>query len=101
MDLYLKEIQDRIKSNNKSKYGKAKEYHDGTFWVDKKDPAFILNSGGSLDPTKLYQPRVFLWFPHLLVHEKLRCPKCNIETGIQVKEWNVRPRARRIIDTHE
>lgn len=103
IDNYLKSIQDRIKMENKGQQRRSKppkEYQNGTFWVQKKNPAFILNGQLELNPDQLYYPRVFLWFPHFLVSE-LKCPRCSTPTTFHVKEWNSNPRARRIIDLNE
>ncbi|KAI8328473.1 hypothetical protein EDC96DRAFT_72249 [Choanephora cucurbitarum] len=104
VDRYLKTIQDRIKEDNKKDSSRSprppKEYRNGTFWVHRKDQAFALRDQLELNPEILYQPRVFLWFPHHLVSD-LKCPKCTILTTFFVKEWNTHPRARRITDIDE
>ena len=104
VDRYLQTIQNRIKEDNKKDASRSprppKEYRNGTFWVHRKDPAFALRDQLELSPEILYQPRVFLWFPHHLV-TNLKCPKCTIPTTFFVKEWNTQPRARRITDIDE
>jgi hypothetical protein len=91
VDAYLARIQDRLRGG---KY--PEEYKNGTFWVNTKSPSFILKS--ETDPTALYEPRVFLWFPHHLKKD-LKCPTCS--SDIKVKSFNNKPRARRIIDLTE
>ncbi|KAI8371102.1 hypothetical protein BD560DRAFT_446758 [Blakeslea trispora] len=104
VDRYLKTIQDKIKEDNKKDALRSprppKEYRNGTFWVHRKDPAFALRDQLESSPEILYQPRIFLWFPHHLVSDP-KCPKCTIPTKFFVKEWNTHPRARRITDTDE
>lgn len=104
IDKFLKSIQDRIKEDNKKdppRFPKPpKEYQNGTFWVQRKNPVFALKDQLELTPNVLYQPRVFLWFPHHLV-SNLKCPKCSTPTSFFVKEWNTCPRARRITDLDE
>ncbi|KAI7874434.1 uncharacterized protein EV154DRAFT_569718 [Mucor mucedo] len=101
IDKFLKSIQDRIKEDNKKdplRFPKRpKQYQNGTFWVQRKSPVFALKDQLELTPNVLYQPRVFLWFPHHLV-SNLKCPKCSTPTTFFVKEWNTCPRARRITD---
>lgn len=92
IDRYLKSIQDRLKGGKR-----PKEYKEGTFWVSKKSPSFVLED--SSDPDLLYEPRVFLWFPHHF-NKDLKCPICNYNR-IEVKGFNKKPRARRIIDLQE
>lgn len=101
IDNYLKDVQERVKREcKKPKPGKPQEYEDGTFWVKRKDPAFLLKDQARLDPNELYHPRVFLWFPHHL-SDNLTCPRCTVPTTIQIKEWSTKTRARRIIDIDE
>ncbi|KAG2217598.1 hypothetical protein INT45_001760 [Circinella minor] len=38
-----------------------------------------------LNPAALYLPRVFLWFPHLLIDKVLECPKCK-EKALECSE---------------
>jgi hypothetical protein len=91
---YLTKIQNRIRG------GKTpEEYTRGTFWVFRRNPCFILDSG--IEPNPLYEPRVFLWFPHFFKKD-LKCPQCN--TGLKIKGFNNKPKvakARRIIDLTE
>lgn len=103
VDRYLKSIQERIKDDKKGSQRRSappKEYQNGTFWVQRKNAAFILRDQLELNPDQLYQPRVFLWFPHHL-SSNLKCPKCTVPTTFYVKEWNTNPRARRITDLNE
>ncbi|KAI8140943.1 hypothetical protein BJV82DRAFT_690497 [Fennellomyces sp. T-0311] len=90
---YFEEIQERIKVKDGDE---PREYRAGKFWVEPKDPFFALRDG--LDPSKLYQPRVFLWFPHLLVKKikPLKCPTC--QSSYSVKGYTKEPHARRIVD---
>ncbi|KAG2219719.1 hypothetical protein INT45_006051, partial [Circinella minor] len=76
---YFKGLQQRFKKN-----GKIKEYENGTFWVHPKDPYFALMKS-DLNPAALYLPRVFLWFPHLLIDKVLECPKCK-EKALECSE---------------
>lgn len=104
IDQYLKSIQDRIKEDNKKyppRYPRPpREYLNGTFWVHRKNPVFALGDQINFSPDVLYQPRVFLWFPHHLV-SNLTCPRCSTPTTFNVKEWKTAPRARRITDLDE
>lgn len=95
-DKYLEKIQQRLRGGNV-----PKEYLAGVFWVQRKDPAFILENELKHNiAEELYTPRVFLWFPHYLM-KGLKCvhPDCN--NKIEVKCFNKKPRARRIIDLNE
>ncbi|KAI8336387.1 hypothetical protein EDC96DRAFT_548049 [Choanephora cucurbitarum] len=93
--------ENRIKEDNKKDASRSprppKEYRNGTFWVHRKDPAFALRDQFELSSEILYQPRVFLWFPHHLVSDT-KCLECTTPTTFFVKEWNTQPRARRITD---
>jgi hypothetical protein len=89
---YFETLQKRL-----SKENKPKEYEQGTFWVLPPQPFFALRQSRS--PSQLYHPRVFLWLPHLLVSETLKCPDC--KSNLRVKGWNTEPRARRIVDLKE
>lgn len=92
VDNYLKSIQERLRGGSM-----PSEYKNGTFWVHVKSPSFILG-GAVIDPTLLYIPRVFLWFPHHLKKD-LKCPTCN--SRFVVRGFTTDPRARRVIDLFE
>ncbi|CEP07118.1 hypothetical protein, partial, partial [Parasitella parasitica] len=92
IDNYLEAIQKRLKDSKM-----PREYVEGTFWVARKSPSFILEKPNDVE--KLYEPRVFLWFPHHLKKE-LKCPVCDSKK-IEVKGFNTKPRARRIIDIQD
>lgn len=88
VDHYLDQIQTRLRG------GKIpEEYKNGTFWIHRKEASFTL-----VDNNAPPLPRVFLWAPHHL-QKDLKCPTCNHK--IQVKSFNKKPRARRIIDIDE
>jgi hypothetical protein len=63
-----------------------------TLWIRPPQPLLSLE-GYNFDPTKLYQPRVFLWLPHFFV-QQLKCPNCK---GKLEKNGALTPR--RITDT--
>jgi hypothetical protein len=93
---YFKSIQARV-SAEKTPY----EYKNGTFWVQPPSPFFALRQ--QLDPTRLYEPLIFLWLPHLLIdQQKLKCPYCKSSTGqsanLKSHGWNSHPCARRVVD---
>jgi uncharacterized Zn-finger protein len=96
IDKYLHEIQNKIKARAKHNL-KPVEYENGTFWIHPKSPSFVLG-GDDLDPTSLYHPRVFLWFPHHFMKD-MRCPQCN--SKLESLGYNHKPRARRITDLSE
>ena len=84
-------------------------YQNGSFWVYPPDPYFGLHdsakSAGGLEPTKLYQPKVFVWLPHLLDRQSiLTCQnhEChyykNTEHPLTFKSWNNDPIACRVVD---
>lgn len=98
VDNYLRSIQERLKGSRNQRRGhKPEEYNNGTFWVSTKSPSFMLSTEPE-NASQLYTPRVFLWFPHHLDGD-LKCPICNEK--IEVKGFNKKPRARRIIDLNE
>lgn len=101
IDNYLKSIQDRTKEDNKQKLKTSikatKKIPKGTFWVQRKNPGFILKDQLNVSADILHQPRVFYGLLHHLVSD-LKCPKCSTFTKFYVKEWNIKPRARRIVD---
>ncbi|CAO3657291.1 unnamed protein product [Mucor hiemalis] len=81
IDAYLDSIQKRIIKEGEGKARKKpREYEDGTFWVHKKNPAFILSNSGHINPKEL-------------------CPEC--DNSICVKEYNDKPKGRRVIDIDE
>ncbi|KAI9488288.1 hypothetical protein BDB00DRAFT_877589 [Zychaea mexicana] len=90
---YFLELQRRFQEKDN---GYPREYRNGTFWVTPKDPYFALMD--NLDPDELYKPRVFLWFPHLLVKnfESLKCTLC--KSNLKVKGYTKTPCARRVVD---
>jgi hypothetical protein len=90
---YLKKLRHRLRGGNS-----PSEYKNGTFWVSRRNPAFILHTSDEADPKPLYEPRVFLWFPHHLKND-LKCPQC--KKNLKVKGFNGKPIARRIIDESE
>ncbi|KAI7875757.1 uncharacterized protein EV154DRAFT_606811 [Mucor mucedo] len=73
------------------------EYERGTFWIEPMMSYFIHKNNKKIED--IYQPRVFLWIPHLLIDEKLAglcCPTC--DSKIETKGYNKLPHARRIAD---
>lgn len=90
MERYFRSIQKRLVEQDL-----PEEYAKGTFWVEPPSPYFALRQN-PLDPTMLYRPRVFLWMPHLLVENRLRCPQCN--ANLENKGFNKCPPARRVFD---
>lgn len=90
---YLKKLRYRLRGGNP-----PTEYKNGTFWVSRRNPAFILHANDQVDHKSLYEPRVFLWFPHH-IKDDLKCPQCKV--NLKVKGFNDKPIARRIIDESE
>lgn len=89
---YFEEVQQRLSEE----YMPA-EYDAGTFWIRPMQSFFALMRGKPME--YLYRPDIFLWIPHLLLHNKihdLHCPKCN--SPIQIKGFNKKPHARRVVD---
>lgn len=93
IDQYLQKIQDDLRGK-----GKPEAYKNGTFWIYPQSPSFALDCV-NIDPTPLYQPRVFLWFPHHL-KDVLIYPHCK-KAKLKVKGFPTDPRGRRIIDLFE
>lgn len=49
-----------------------------TFWFPQRSVFFMLNkSNASITPQTLYNPRFFLWDPHVLCPDGIPCPNCN------------------------
>lgn len=94
IDKYLTEIQRRISEGEIST-----EYIKSHFWIHP-DSSYSHLSKNNIDPKLLCIPRVFLWLPHEL-QKDLNCPKCKTDTGFRFKEFNTKPRARRIVDLYE
>lgn len=94
IDQYLFNIQKKIKSKEITR-----EYIKEHFWVYPKSPYYI-RTAADIDPTLLCQPRVFLWFPHYF-EKDLKCPEPGCRRKLEIKGYNSKPRARRIIDLHE
>ena len=95
---YFKKLQDRISKECKES-NSPHEYIDlKTFWIDPPAPYFALYSG-TLNPEKLYYPRVFLWSPHRLLppSHTLMCHDCKDQKLVS-KGYNDKPRARRVVD---
>ncbi|KAI8148040.1 hypothetical protein BJV82DRAFT_664371 [Fennellomyces sp. T-0311] len=82
---YFLDIQDRIKDKDN---GYPREYAAGNFWVEPKASHFALQDQDILNPEPLYYPRVFLWFPHLLVDQ----------LKLDDKGFYKDPHARRVVD---
>lgn len=92
LDQYFEELQLRLQSENV-----PAEYENGTFWIVPMMPFFALKK--KLNVEYLYRPRVFLWVPHLLTPlglNGLHCSECN--SSLENKDYNKKPRARRIVD---
>lgn len=90
VDEYLDEIQQKIKSGDISKKD---------FWIYPKS-SYSIRLESSKDPSILCKPRVFLWFPHYF-EKDLKCPIPDCSHKFKVKGFNVKPRARRIVDLYE
>ena len=84
-------------------------YQSGSFWIHPPDAYFGLSnstkSSGGLAPLPLYQPRVFVWLPHLLDRQSiLTCQnhECSYykdsKHPLTFKAWNDNPVARRVVD---
>ncbi|CAO3629075.1 unnamed protein product [Mucor hiemalis] len=85
-DKYLEKIQQRLRGGNI-----PKEYLAGVFWVQLKDPAFILENELKRNiAEELYTPRVFLWFPHYLM-KVLKCVHPDCKNKIEVKCFKKNP----------
>ena len=94
-------IQKVINNLNKNKQGDKMrlpmEYEKGKkFWVDNEDPYFALKR--SSEPSNLYTPRVFLWFPDHLINSKLQCTNASCGNTLTSKGLT---KGRRIIDVEE
>lgn len=88
---YLRNLQIRV-----SKEQRPQEYKQGTFWVNPPSPFFSLEQ---IKWSQLYQPRVFLWMPHLLIgDQKLKCKTCNSRSPLNLHGWSSDPYARRVVD---
>ena len=69
---YFRKLQARL---SQEQY--PSEYARGTFWIEPMMTYFLLKKTNK--PEAHYQPRVFLWVPHLLLAkrlEELHCPTC-------------------------
>lgn len=94
LDKYLSEVQDMVKDQDSAK-GQPENYSQGKYyWIIPGNASLVLQ--GTLDPTTLYLPKVFIWLPHRLLKKKLTCPTCKAE--ISSSEWVKKTKARRIID---
>ncbi|KAG2212725.1 hypothetical protein INT47_000702 [Mucor saturninus] len=89
---YFEKIQARLSTEEY-----PSEYERGTFWIEPMMSYFIHKNNKKIED--IYQLRVFLWIPHLLIDEKLAglcCPTC--DSKIETKGYNKLPHARRIVD---
>lgn len=96
VDIELNKIQDRLR-----KSGRPVEYDLKTCWTINTMPCFNDFKKGLTD---LYIPRVFLWFPHYLTDDTLKCPVCkkeNRENHLIINGFSQQPKARRVIDINE
>ncbi|KAI8332327.1 hypothetical protein BD560DRAFT_441080 [Blakeslea trispora] len=92
LSTYFESAQVRL-----SKESYPSKYARGTFWIEPMMSYFILKKNKKVE--SLYQPRIFLWIPHLLTEEGLKglhCPSC--DSRIETKEFNRQPHARRIVN---
>lgn len=91
---YLAKIQDSFVKGEKPEI-----YKQGTFWYPRKMPSFALSDTAKINPEVLYEPRVFIWLPHYLTTEHLKCPDCG--SKLNADGYTKDPRARRITDLTE
>lgn len=90
-------IHPMINKKSGSNFVKPAAYSDGgvqsppSFWIHPPEPTFSL-ACHRLNPTAMYLPRVFFWFPHFLV-AALGCPCC----GKQLEKNGALP-PRRVTD---
>lgn len=90
---YFESLQTRL-SHKKH----PSEYERGTFWIQPMQPFFDMNKHHK-SVNYLYQPRVFLWLPHLLVNNgfrDLKCPTC--KSNLELIGYDKKPHARRVVD---
>ncbi|KAJ7458694.1 hypothetical protein B0H11DRAFT_2199426, partial [Mycena galericulata] len=99
ISLYLTGIKRRLIAEMASGAW-PKCYDEGSFWIHPPAPIFSLQK--SLDPTGLYYPSVFVWFPHL-IGTTLTCPNkdClhfkSLLRELKIKGYNDKPLARRVV----
>ena len=108
---YFLSIQSRVVEETKEDDNKLpSEYRRGTFWILPPDPFFALHNPTTeilalredesfdYDPVMLYLPKVFLWIPHLLVDDRLKCTHPNCSGKLKSNGYPKDPPARRVVD---
>ncbi|KAG2224799.1 hypothetical protein INT45_005323 [Circinella minor] len=108
---YFLSIQTRVVEETMEYDNKLpSEYRRGTFWILSLDPFFALHNPTTeilalcedesfdYNPVILYLPKVFLWIPHFLVDNRLKCPHPNCSGKLTSNGYRKGPPARRVVD---